>query len=164
MASNVLAAPDIALSTSPSLRAVIMRAVNAARYSFESCALSTRPAAPTSHSGCRRDNARLARQKLSVATTATALPSLTTRTMPGAPESTDSSPPLSLPPGTGQALMAAKTIPGTCASIPNMADPLVLCARSTRGIRRGRKVNWSGDLIAGSLASLTFAASTASSP
>src|SRR5258705_9107552 len=154
MASNVLAAPDIALSKSPSLRAVTMRAVKAARYSFESCPLSARPAAPTSHSGCRRDNARLAHQKLSVATTATAFSSLTTRTMPGAPESTDSSTPLSVPPRTGQALMAAKTILGTHASIPNLADPLVLCTRSTRGIDRGMKVNCDGDLIECSLASL----------
>src|SRR5438105_8294536 len=101
MAWNVLTAPDIALSTLPSLRAVTMRSVNAARNCADSCPLSTLPAAPTSHSGCRRDNARLARQKVPVATTATALSSLTTPTMPGVPESTDSSTLLRLPPHTG---------------------------------------------------------------
>jgi hypothetical protein len=73
--------------------------------------------------------------------------------MPGVPDSTDSSTLLSLPPWTGQALMAAKTMSGTCASIPNLADPSVLCTKSTRGIGRGMKVNCAGVLIAGSAAS-----------
>src|SRR5579862_3780585 len=52
--------------------------------------------------------------------------------MPGAPFSTDSSTLLSLPPGTGQAVIAANTMPGTCASMPNFADPSVLWTTSTR--------------------------------
>jgi hypothetical protein len=69
-----------------------------------------------------------------------------------------------LPPGTGQALIAAKTMPGTCASIPNFADPSILWITSMRGIDVPMKVNLSGVLISGSLVSVTFAASAANSP
>src|SRR5215469_18743514 len=53
---------------------------------------------------------------------------------------------------------------GTCASMPNLADPSILWTTSMRGIGLPRKVNWSGVLMAGSWASLILAASAASSP
>src|ERR1700677_155069 len=84
--------------------------------------------------------------------------------MPGTPESTDSSTLLSLPPGTGHAVIEAKTMAGTWASLPNLADPSVLCATSTRGSTLEMKVNCDGVLITGSAASAIFAASAASSP
>ena len=41
---------------------------------------------------------------------------------------------LSLPPGTGQALIAANTMSGSCVSIANFAEPLILGGTSMRGI------------------------------
>ena len=67
--------------------------------------------------------------QVSLATTPTALPRLTRAMAPDALFGIAAT----TPPRVGQCTTEANTIPGTCTSIPNTADPSTLAGISVRG-------------------------------
>jgi len=99
------------------------------------------------------------------ATTATALsPTATTLRMPGLPATAAASKPLSLPPATGQARIAALTMPGRTRSMPNTRLPLVLSALSSRASALPAMVQDFGSLSGTSLGGSSLAAASATLP
>ena len=91
------------------------------------------PCSPTSQSTATSRSASLARHQLS-ATTATKVPRFNTLTIPLRFSTLDASMVLMVPLNTGQAAMAACSMPGTCASIPYFTRPVTMSGMSTRGM------------------------------
>src|SRR5215813_5437624 len=68
------------------------------------------------------------------------------------------------PPGQGERLSAALSIPGTTTSIPNLAEPSVFAGRSNRGMGRPSSTNSLCALSLGAAGPGSLAAAAAIAP
>ena len=119
---------------------------------------------PKSHSTGIASSALLARHQVS-ATTATALsPTRTTFFTPASFNVADASKLLTLPPKTGQSLIAAFSMPGSTRSLPYCCLPVVLSTVSSRAMRLLTSFQSFGSFNATSAGGLSFAAATATLP
>ena len=157
----------MAFRASPSLRSA--KAVGASRPLMRKSrilALFCAAPSPSSHTTGKASSAVLARHQVSATTATVASSTRTTPRTPGRPFTASASKLTSLPPNTGQARIAALSMPGSLRSMAKTLLPLVLFAESSRlkGWPATVQLRGSFSLMALLSGAGSLAASAASSP